>query len=206
MPSAFEVAAGPYKDIGRDARPAEGLVSEPAGATVGRSIIGHHHQDVEIAVRSGVATRVRAEQVNALRRVRLTETLDDFTEFRSRDYPIRDGTPFPSPGNPPTTASRESTHVRIPMFERPIQMGRRSWPNVAQRSARGHSAAIGKAHMLSGPRASPPGTRRSLMAPSRVSALPLPRGWSRQVRSAVVHAIALAHSSLTATRGWAANS
>jgi len=44
------------------------------------------------------------------------------------------------------------------------------------------------------------------MAPSRVSALPLPHGWPRRVRSAVVHAISLAHISLTATRGCAADS
>lgn len=33
----------------------------------------------------------------------------------------------------------------------------------------------------------------------------LPDGWPRRVRSAVVHAVSLAHASLTATRGWAAN-
>ncbi len=36
--------------------------------------------------------------------------------------------------------------------------------------------------------------------------IPLPRGWPRRVRSAVVHAISLAHFSLTSTRSWAANS
>ncbi len=35
--------------------------------------------------------------------------------------------------------------------------------------------------------------------------IPLPRGWPRRVRSAVIHAISLAHFSLTATRSWAAN-
>ena len=35
---------------------------------------------------------------------------------------------------------------------------------------------------------------------------PLPHGWPRRVRSAVVHAIALAHVSITATLAWAANS
>jgi putative transposase len=35
--------------------------------------------------------------------------------------------------------------------------------------------------------------------------LPLPDGWPRRVRSAVVHAISLAHLSLTATRGWASD-
>jgi len=44
------------------------------------------------------------------------------------------------------------------------------------------------------------------MAPSRVSALPLPRGWPRRVRSAVVHAISLATASLTSAWGWAADS
>ncbi len=36
--------------------------------------------------------------------------------------------------------------------------------------------------------------------------IPLPRGWPRQVRSAVIHAISLAHFSLISTRSWAANS
>jgi len=45
-----------------------------------------------------------------------------------------------------------------------------------------------------------------MAATSRVSTLPLPHGWPRRVRSAVVHAISLAHFSITATRGWAANS
>jgi len=40
---------------------------------------------------------------------------------------------------------------------------------------------------------------------SRVNTIPLPNGWPRRVRSAVVHAISLAHFSLTATRGWAVN-
>jgi hypothetical protein len=36
--------------------------------------------------------------------------------------------------------------------------------------------------------------------------IPLPKGWSRRVRSGVIHAISLAHFSLTSTRSWAANS
>ena len=36
--------------------------------------------------------------------------------------------------------------------------------------------------------------------------IPLPKRWSRRVRSAVIHAISLAHFSLTSTRSWAANS
>ena len=36
--------------------------------------------------------------------------------------------------------------------------------------------------------------------------IPLPRGWPQRVRSAVIHAISLAHFSLTSTRSWAANS
>ncbi len=36
--------------------------------------------------------------------------------------------------------------------------------------------------------------------------IPLPRGWPRRVRSAVLHAISLAHFSLTSTTSWAANS
>jgi len=36
--------------------------------------------------------------------------------------------------------------------------------------------------------------------------IPLPPNWPRRVRSAVVHAISLAQTSLTLARGWAANS
>jgi hypothetical protein len=36
--------------------------------------------------------------------------------------------------------------------------------------------------------------------------LPLPRGWSRQARSAAVHAIALADHAFTKTLSWAADS
>src|SRR5262245_19697384 len=36
--------------------------------------------------------------------------------------------------------------------------------------------------------------------------LPLPRGWPRRVRSAVVQVISLARTSLTLTQGWAAES
>jgi hypothetical protein len=33
----------------------------------------------------------------------------------------------------------------------------------------------------------------------------LPKGWPKRVRSAVVHAMSLAHATLTTSRGWAAN-
>jgi hypothetical protein len=36
--------------------------------------------------------------------------------------------------------------------------------------------------------------------------LPLPRGWSERIRSAVIHVISLAHASLTLARSVAANS
>ena len=35
--------------------------------------------------------------------------------------------------------------------------------------------------------------------------IPLPKGWPKVVRSAVLQAISLAHFSLTFTRSWAAN-
>ena len=35
--------------------------------------------------------------------------------------------------------------------------------------------------------------------------IPLPRGWPRTIRSAVIHAISLAQFSLAHTRSWAAN-
>jgi hypothetical protein len=36
--------------------------------------------------------------------------------------------------------------------------------------------------------------------------IPLPSGWARNVRSAVLHVISLAHYAIVAARGWAANS
>ena len=39
--------------------------------------------------------------------------------------------------------------------------------------------------------------------PARLSSIPLPKGWPRTVRSAVIHAISLAQFSLTHTRSWA---
>ena len=40
-------------------------------------------------------------------------------------------------------------------------------------------------------------------SPARLSSIPLPKGWPRTVRSAVIHAISLAQFSLTHTRSWA---
>jgi transposase InsO family protein len=40
---------------------------------------------------------------------------------------------------------------------------------------------------------------------AHVHAIPLPKGWSRRVRSAIIQVISLAHFSLVATRSWAAN-
>jgi len=36
--------------------------------------------------------------------------------------------------------------------------------------------------------------------------IPLPSGWARNVKSAVLHVISLAHHAIVAARGWAANS
>jgi hypothetical protein len=45
------------------------------------------------------------------------------------------------------------------------------------------------------------------MPPIALSAsLPLPRGWPRRVRSAVVQVISLARTSLALTQGWASES
>ena len=40
---------------------------------------------------------------------------------------------------------------------------------------------------------------------SRKAVLPLPKGWPRRVRSAVIQTISLARVSVTHTRSWAAN-
>jgi len=37
-------------------------------------------------------------------------------------------------------------------------------------------------------------------------AIPLPRGWSSRVKSAILHVISLAQFTAAYTRGWAANS
>src|SRR6185436_5174621 len=48
---------------------------------------------------------------------------------------------------------------------------------------------------------------RRLMLPTSLShSLPLPRGWPRRVRSAVVQVISLARTSLALTQGWASES
>src|SRR6185369_5943309 len=39
-----------------------------------------------------------------------------------------------------------------------------------------------------------------------ISRIPLPKNWSRRVRSAVIHTVSLAHASLTHARSIAANS
>jgi hypothetical protein len=43
-------------------------------------------------------------------------------------------------------------------------------------------------------------------AADRADPLPLPPGWPRRVRSPVVHAIGMARTALTTSRGWAADS
>ena len=45
-----------------------------------------------------------------------------------------------------------------------------------------------------------------MAGPSPPPRIPLPRGWPRSIRSAVIHAISLAQFSLTHTRSWAVNS
>ena len=36
--------------------------------------------------------------------------------------------------------------------------------------------------------------------------LPVPSGWAKNVKSAVLHVVSLAHHAILTTRGWAANS
>ena len=43
-------------------------------------------------------------------------------------------------------------------------------------------------------------------AESSTPAIPLPRGWSSHVKSAMLHVISLAQFAMAYTRGWAANS
>src|SRR6058998_268041 len=45
-----------------------------------------------------------------------------------------------------------------------------------------------------------------MLRPAQFRLLPLPRGWPRRVRSAVVHVISLARTSLALTQGWASES
>src|SRR5262245_10350890 len=44
-----------------------------------------------------------------------------------------------------------------------------------------------------------------LVTAKEKSAIPLPKGWPRRVRSAVIHTISLARASATHTRSWTAN-
>ncbi len=44
------------------------------------------------------------------------------------------------------------------------------------------------------------------MGVARYHTIPLPKGWPRRVRSAVIHVVPLAHFSLITTRSWAADS
>ncbi len=41
---------------------------------------------------------------------------------------------------------------------------------------------------------------------TKAKSIPLPKGWSRHVRCAMLHAISLAQFAASYTRGWAANS
>ena len=45
-----------------------------------------------------------------------------------------------------------------------------------------------------------------MLRPAQFRPHPLPRGWPRRVRSAVVHVISLARTSLALTQGWASGS
>ncbi|MGB2822510.1 MAG: hypothetical protein WBF17_16110, partial [Phycisphaerae bacterium] len=44
------------------------------------------------------------------------------------------------------------------------------------------------------------------MCDQTLSSIPLPSGWTQNVKSAVLHVISLAHYAITCARGWAANS
>ena len=44
------------------------------------------------------------------------------------------------------------------------------------------------------------------MCDPTISDIPLPSGWAKNVKSAVLHVISLAHYAIVAARGWAANS
>src|SRR3989475_3208818 len=61
--------------------------------------------------------------------------------------------------------------------------------------------------MLSLTSSAQPLSGRRLMSSNTLShSLPLPRGWPRRVRSAVVQVISLAQTSLALTQGWASES
>src|SRR2546427_9378214 len=61
--------------------------------------------------------------------------------------------------------------------------------------------------MLSLTSSAQPLSGRRLMSSNTLShSLPLPRGWPRRVRSAIVQVISLARASLALTQGWASES
>jgi len=45
-----------------------------------------------------------------------------------------------------------------------------------------------------------------MLVSERAESIPLPRGWPKRIRSSVIHAISLAHFSVTFARSVAANS
>jgi hypothetical protein len=62
----FEVAVGADQHVRRNPRPTQGVVSQAAPATLLGSIVGNDHEQVVVAVRTGLSPRGRPEEIDAL--------------------------------------------------------------------------------------------------------------------------------------------
>ncbi len=65
MQAALEISPGPDKNVCRDARTPEPLVSEPAASLLCRGIVRYDDQQVKVAIRPRFTPRFGPEEINA---------------------------------------------------------------------------------------------------------------------------------------------
>src|SRR6266545_562174 len=116
--SLLERPACPDQHVCGDASAAEDLVGQAGAPALGRRVVRHDEEDVVIAVRPGLATRSRAEEVHALRLVGGNKPTEQLRQRRIA-HPVRDlGHEIILParvknGSPPHEARMvESPHFR----------------------------------------------------------------------------------------------
>src|SRR6266545_4788117 len=80
MDPAVEEAAGAYQDVGRPAGPAQHLISQPAAVPLCGGIVWDNDHEVVVAIWPTLTAGQGAEQVDALRLIRLDEAPDNFGE------------------------------------------------------------------------------------------------------------------------------
>src|SRR6202521_2447403 len=79
--AALERRARPDDDVRRGPHPPKRIVGEPAPLMVRRGVVRHHDQHIVIAVRPGLAARLRAEEVDPLRPIGVHETAHDLGKY-----------------------------------------------------------------------------------------------------------------------------